>query len=147
MNKNGCLSVTQITGYNSHPGPWITGKLKGHKFIGICQEVEIDKNNTCLILSVLCKDSECINLLGGLFSLPGFVSVGCFWAACGLKEKRQHVWNTVRVMYGARRPLLLRHLFTFNTQDAPVAADLNCLKWSKGISDFLTAIKNELLNY
>lgn len=49
------LSLTQIRGYNSHPGLYINGKLKGHWFIGICHGVEIDKNNTCLILSVLCK--------------------------------------------------------------------------------------------
>lgn len=59
-----CLSLTQIRSYNSHPELYINGKLKGHRFIGICQGAEIDKNNTCLILSLLCKYFKYINLSG-----------------------------------------------------------------------------------
>lgn len=88
MNMSGCLSLTQIRGYNSRRRPCITGKLKGHKFIGICQQVEIDKNNTCLILSVLCKNSEYINLSGSPESKAWrFVSTGFFWAALWLKKE------------------------------------------------------------
>lgn len=75
------LSLTQIRGYNSHPGLYINSKLKGHWFIGICHEAEIDKNNTCLILSVLCKYFKYINLLG-LSRLGGFVWVAYIWTEC-----------------------------------------------------------------
>lgn len=79
------LSLTQIRGYNSHPGLYINGKLKGHWFIGICHGVEIDKNNTCLILSVLCKYFKYINLLG-LSRLGGICQVACNWAECCLNK-------------------------------------------------------------
>lgn len=132
MNINGCLSLTQISGYNSHRRPCIMGKLKGHKFIGICQQVEIDKNNTCLILSVLCKKLRIYKSfwLSGAQSVTvcqHWVLLGCTLA----KEKalvRVKTWLEWCMMYEPHRQLLfqLLHLFTLNTYLFSRASPNNC---------------------